>query len=55
MKELYIAPEVELICFAPMEELAANPYDISLTGDTSSPIIEDSWTGDKEQDGDMFP
>ena len=28
MKELYIAPEMEIMCFAPMEKLA-NGFDIS--------------------------
>lgn len=36
MKELYIAPEVEILCFAPVEALASEDWNWSPWGARSS-------------------
>lgn len=63
MKELYIAPEVEIVCFAPIERLATgdswNWPGISMfsdSGDTDDSdkhiIVTDPTYGDPDTDGD---
>lgn len=44
MKELYIAPELNVICFAPVERLANNDVDINdliNAGEDSTPASRD--------------
>ena len=49
MKELYIAPELEILCFAPVEGIAADDfvktYGISRNGD-------DPWSTGENATGD---
>jgi len=60
MKEFYIAPEVEIVCFAPIERLAAEWQGwggismFSNDGDDSSSqhITVPNETGDPDFDGD---
>lgn len=40
MKELYIAPEAEIICFAPVEKLAADWENGVSLQSTASPNVE---------------
>lgn len=58
MKEFYIAPEVLIMCFAPVEELANNDWaNYALNGNSPSTPDEDGSTfdnelGDSEEDGE---
>lgn len=51
MKELYIAPEAELIRFAPFEKLAYDDGWRSFSNESS--VIEIPETGNPGMDGDM--
>lgn len=57
MKELYVSPEVEVTCFAPVEGIASDwEHSVSLTGDTgSSPVFEGSVPSNPGADGDLDP
>ena len=47
MKEFYIAPEVEILRFAPVERLASGWND-----DPNSPFVDIPGVGDVETDGE---
>ena len=48
MKELYISPELNVLCFAPVERLAnTDPYGIQLTAD-----LNDGGLGNEASPGD---
>lgn len=62
MKELYIAPEAEIICFAPIEELADswnwsdNPVSFMSSGNSNATVeIEIPEATNPTQDGEMGP
>lgn len=55
MKELYIAPEAEIVCFAPVEDLA-NELGADWLSDTGdSTVIENTIAPDLPSDGEVGP
>lgn len=48
MKELYVSPEVEITCFAPVEALANDSWQTwdARSGSTTSPVFEGSGDGE---------
>lgn len=54
MKELYISPEVEITCFAPIEGIALSEPNIMLANDDSatSPNIQGTVDANPGQDGE---
>ena len=60
MKQLYISPELEILCFAPAENLASNfgfdtgpgAVPFALKSDAINPSIVESRPGDYEEDNE---
>lgn len=50
MKELYIAPELEILCFAPMEGIASNEF--AQTYGLSGRNSDDPWSTGENATGD---
>lgn len=53
MKEFYVSPEVEVTCFAPVEGIASNEWELKLTSNTESPVFESTLPNDDYINGEM--